>query len=432
MKTELYDYQKKIRDQIINKGDFSAGLFMRMGTGKTVTSLSVFEYLLQNGLANRLLVVCLKNKIRDWQTDIFNEFENCGINFEYEVVNFESIWRPKRASYYSDFVNGKTMIIIDESHKIKNNSSKITKYMLSIYDQTKYKLILTGTPQSQQYIDYYPQMKFINAKDFDIPYKQWDKTFVQKELDSQSGHYFYVIKGYNYTDVLDKGIAEKVYYHDYEAAYDTPVEIYMDIEHSKEALKFQKDRVFLDPDTDRGEDVIADTQMALRIYMRQSCSGFIKDYYIPSPKIDWLNDFLEIEPGKIVIFVNFINELHIVQDICEKAKRPVGVYYGAVKDLEPFINNDNGIAIVNYQSGATGINDLCIANIGIFFSPPAYYILFAQAKARLDRIGQTKQPIFYFLNTKGSVEKAIYHSLQEGKDFDQKQFNIWLEMQGGK
>ena len=65
MKTELYDYQRKIRDDIINSGDFGVGLFMKMGTGKTVTSLSVFEKHLQSGRANKLLVVCLKCKIED-------------------------------------------------------------------------------------------------------------------------------------------------------------------------------------------------------------------------------------------------------------------------------------------------------------------------------------------------------------------------------
>lgn len=114
--------------------------------------------------------------------------------------------------------------------------------------------------------------------------------------------------------------------------------------------------------------------------------------------------------------------------ICKSLKRPVGVYYGARKDLAPFKENENGIAIVNYQSGAVGINDLCISNIGVFFGPPdGNYILYAQAKARLDRIGQTKQPIFYYLQTKGSVEKAIYDNLKKGQDFDDKMFDAWLK-----
>ena len=47
MKTKLYNYQKEIRDEIIKSNDFSTALFMDMGTGKTLTSLSVFEYLIK-------------------------------------------------------------------------------------------------------------------------------------------------------------------------------------------------------------------------------------------------------------------------------------------------------------------------------------------------------------------------------------------------
>ena len=100
------------------------------------------------------------------------------------------------------------------------------------------------------------------------------------------------------------------------------------------------------------------------------------------------------------------------------------------KDLEPFKNNSNGIAVVNYQSGAVGINDLCISNIGIFYGPPdGDHILMEQAKSRLDRIGQTKQPVFYYLQTVGSVEKAIYKELSQGRDFDAKMFEAWLNEQ---
>ena len=88
MKTELYDYQRKIRDDIINSGDFGVGLFMKMGTGKTVTSLSVFEKWWEQSKVNKLLVVCLKCKIEDWKNDIQSEF---AYPPEYEVINLQIV-----------------------------------------------------------------------------------------------------------------------------------------------------------------------------------------------------------------------------------------------------------------------------------------------------------------------------------------------------
>lgn len=424
MRTIPYEYQEKIANDIVKSGDYSTALFMDMGTGKTITSLLVFEKLWEENKVDRILVVCLKNKIEDWKEAIEGEF---AYPPKYEVINFESIWRSKRADYYKNFITSRTMIIVDESHKIKSHKTKITKYLLSVSNQTRFKLILTGTPQSEEYIDYYPQMKFINAQDYDMPYKKFDETYLVKTLDTSGGHFYWTIQDYKHKDILQKGIVEKSHYHKYTSQYDKPIEIFQDIEHSKEAIKFQKDRVWIDPSRP-DDEVIADTQFALRIYLRQSCSGFIKDFEISSPKEEWLKDFLEITPYRVVIFVNFVKEIEKVKELCQKLNRPVGVYYGAVKDLAPFKNNDNGIAVVNYQSGAVGINDLCIANIGVFYSPPdGNYILYAQAKARLDRIGQTKQPVFYFLQTKGSVEKAIYDNLKKGQDFDDKMFEAWLK-----
>lgn len=310
MKTKPYDYQEEIVNQIISKKDYSVALFMDMGTGKTLTSLRLFERLWENSQVNRVLVVCLKNKIEDWKETIEYEFINPP---QYEVINFESIWRTKRADYYKEFVTNKTMIIIDESHKMKSHKTKITKYLLSLYKQTQFKLILTGTPQSEEYIDYYPQMKFINARDYDISYRKWEDTYVIKSLDSSGGHYFWTIQDYKYKDVLEKGIIEKSHYHKYTSNYERPIEIFQNIEHSKEAVKFQKDRVWLDPDPVRADDVIADTQFALRIYLRQSCSGFIRNYDISSPKGDWLKEFLEITPYRVVIFCNFIKEIEQIE-----------------------------------------------------------------------------------------------------------------------
>ena len=434
MKTIPYDYQEKIAEKIVQSGDCSTALFMDMGTGKTLTSLRIFEKLWEKGKVNQILVVCLKNKIGDWKEAIESEFDHPP---KYEVINFESIWRAKRADYYKKYITNKTLIIVDESHKIKSHKTKVTKYLLSVSKQTSYKLILTGTPQSDEYIDYFPQMKFINAKDYDMTYKKFDETYLIKNLESSGGRYFWTIQDYKHKDILEKGIVEKSHYHKYMSVYAKPIEIFQDIEHSKEARKFQKNRVWpeISPEDLENQNfdenmVIADTQFALRTYLRQSCSGFIRDYDIPSPKEEWLIEFLEITPYRIVIFCNFIKEIEKVQSICKKMKRPVSLYYGAEKNLKAFQENDNGIAIVNYQSGAVGINELCIANLGVFYSPPdGNYILFAQAKARLDRIGQTKQPAFYYLQTKGSVEKAIYDNLRKGQDFDDRMFDNWLKNQ---
>lgn len=74
-----------------------------------------------------------------------------------------------------------------------------------------------------------------------------------------------------------------------------------------------------------------------------------------------------------------------------------------------------------------GLNDFVKTNIAIWFSYPENYIDFEQSKGRLNRIGQTKQPVFYFLEIENSVEPAIYSTLLAGKNFDQRLFDQWSE-----
>ena len=104
--------------------------------------------------------------------------------------------------------------------------------------------------------------------------------------------------------------------------------------------------------------------------------------------------------------------------MCDKKKRHWCIYDGSTKDLTNWEKYEDCIAIVNVQAGSAGLNDFIKTNIGIWFSYPENYIDFIQSKGRLDRIGQTKQPVFYFLEIAGSVEQQVFRALQEGHDFD--------------
>ncbi len=409
MKT-LFKYQQ----EIVDNAKKSNALFMKMGTGKTITSLKIAE----KNRCEKLLVVCLKSKIQDWIDEI--EEETYFTKDEYMVVNFESVWRNTKAF---DFVDAKTCIIVDESHKIKNPKSKVSQYMRYLGKLTPYKLILTGTPQNEEYYDYWMQMGFIDSETYNIPLKEFETYYVNYIVDYLSGHFFKRIESYNNTEALKRAINEKAFYKEYESDYGNPVEIEETLDTPKEYKAFMKSKVY--------EDVTADSDMSLRIYLRQCCSGFIQKYIIgQSTKEKWLEDFLEITPDRVVVFVNFNIEIDIIKNLCKKLNRPYSIYNGEIKDLTNFKEHDNAIAIVNYASGATGINDLCISNIGIFFSPPdGDYILFSQAKARLDRIGQTKQPIFYFLKCKNTIEIPIYNAFKNGDNFITEVYLDWLEHQ---
>ena len=451
MKTTLYDYQEKtakdIFERICNCEIHGAYLGFDTGTGKTVTSLSVAERLYNNHMIKGIIIICPVSKVDDWKRDIATEVPDIEMQF---VSSFQSAWREKnkvKIEFMCKMVD--TLIIIDEGHKMKTYDSKQSKFIQELVSKyTPYTLVLSATPQNKKYIDLYPQYKILDSTLFNIKARDFKQRYCIEAANynlvyaGKARFPYNEIVGYKQTAEMDMEIKKYTYYKKYESEYDRPIEIPQSFKMTSDMKYFKEKKVWPKMDEKALETILAsgdiediDTEFIIanrptlhHIYMRESCSGFIQNKYLKdNPKIQWLQDFLEGNEGRIVIFTNFINETLVIADLCDKLKRTFCVYDGANKDLTNWNEKDDCVAIVNIVAGGAGLNDFVKTNIAIFFSPPENHIDFEQAKGRIDRIGQTKQPVYYYLQIMNSVEPQIYRALKEGKDFDDRLFEAWLE-----
>lgn len=422
---KLYPYQQKIVDTCKSP---ATPLFMGIGTGKTITSLALFD----KSKANKIFIICLVSKMNDWKEEIERHFPNLIIttldkgttknllllqsDSDVFICSFESTWRLDKSLLKR--INQEWFIIVDESHKIKNPRSKIGKFSKQLRRVTPYKCILTGSPQNNGYLDYLNQLHFVDL----MPIKESDfkKRYCNYELAKFGGRYVNVLKGYKNTRELDDYLVENcIFYRRNVDEALLPTEIYAKLPSPKEYAKFKRTRVF--------GDIIADNFSSLSMGLRQMCSGFIKDTLLSkNPKEQWIKDLFDTYDKRIVIFYNFNVELQMLREICDKSDRPYGIYSGPIKDLTNFKNHENGVALCNYASAATGINDLVIGSVCVMYSPTTDYILFEQAKKRIDRLGQTEKPLLYYLKSTGTIEDAIYKALNEGRNFDDKLFENYL------
>ena len=451
MKTLLYKYQDDTATDIFNRmlsGSIKgAYLGFDTGTGKTVTSLSVAERLFNAGLINSLVIICPVSKVNDWNNDTNEEVPDIETVI---VTSFQSAWRDKyKARLENICKTGNALLIIDEGHKMKTYDSKQSKFIQHLAEAYEpYTLVLSATSQNKKYIDLYPQYKVLYSNLFDVKAKDFKKEYCIEAANynlvyaGKARFPYNEIVGYKHTEEMDREILKYTYYKKYESEYDRPIEIPQLFKMTSDMKYFKEKKVWPRMDEKALEEkltsgdisdidtefIIANRPALHHIYMRESCSGFIYDKILKdNPKLQWLEDFLEGNEGRIVIFTNFINETILIENLCKKMKRPSCIYDGSHKDLANWNMYENTVAIVNVVAGGAGINDFVKTNIAIFFSPPENYIDFTQAKGRIDRIGQTKQPVYYYLQMAGSVEPAIYNALKDGKNFDERLFETWME-----
>lgn len=428
----LFSYQQDIINRCTDKGN---ALYMDVGTGKTPTSLGLFK----KSKCKKLLIICLVSKVNEWYTDVTEKFLNLTAlklnkksskkNDDYLeeninsvdciIVNFEMVWRLETLHNH---IKDDWYIIIDEAHKIKNPTTKIWKYLMKIKDNTPYKCILTATPQSKGYIDYWTGLNFVDI----LPMKlsAFKTRYCIYAHNHQYGRYFVELVGYKNTKELDNIIQRRcIFFRRDKKNEEIPTEIEIKVDKLKEYDKLRQNKLILM----NGINIMCDTPLKLRLRLRQLCSGFCEEEPIKnSPKEQWLIDFLSCVNSKTVIFYNFNRELIKIKEICKKLELPYSEYNGETKDLTDFCEHNLSVAIVNYKSGSTGINELVQSNICIMYSPPESYIDFEQAKGRIDRIGQMQKPLYYYLITKDSVEEDIYHNVKLGKNYDDKLFNSYI------
>lgn len=436
----LYDYQKHIVDNL--KRYDSTALFTDTGTGKSYMSIGLYQEKWKEKKVNKCLVICLLGKIDEWVADFkkWQPFDRVLVldgkkdtmkkyragEFEVAVVNFEKTWRLPDLLTYTD---NHTMIIIDESHKIKSSKTKQGEFISLLGAKTPYKLILTATPMGNGYIDIYNQFYFLGL--IGMSFKTFEDNFVNYSLTYIPGMKpFKTVAGYKNTDVLDQLVQKYCAF--YERKVDdelVPSEIEVELPLDKEFNKLNRDRVY--------KDIVLNNVSAKRLALKSLCSGSImgkpiindsegetKVYQVNRHKIEWVKTFLETFNDRVVIFYQYKHQCEQLYNEIAKTKRPVARYNADYKEKDIFLDNKDCVLLVQYKSGGTGIDWLKQSYVGIFYCLPDSYIEFVQSKGRINRNGQKKKPLFYILLAKGSnsVDHLNYEALKNNQDFNDEWF----------
>lgn len=162
-----------------------------MGLGKTIQSISLITYLIENKHESKFLVIVPLSTITNWTLEFekwaplvkvivykgsqqqrrFLQNDVRMGNFQVLLTTYEYIIRERPILAKFNYSH----MIIDEGHRMKNASSKLS-ITLKQYYKTKNRLILTGTPLQNNLPELWALLNFVLPKVFNSV-KSFDEWF---------------------------------------------------------------------------------------------------------------------------------------------------------------------------------------------------------------------------------------------------------------
>ena len=411
----LMPHQQAVMDQ--TEGFQNVADYIDMGGGKTFIGS---EQMKRFGL-HRNLVICQKSKLQDW-LDHFRKYypfygvydltDGRQINYFLKeitypmvigIINYDLVWRRPQLRSMSHFT-----MMLDESSMIANERSNRAKFVLRMMPE--HVILLSGTPVSGKYEQLWSQLRLLGWR---ITKTTYYDHYINTRLVDMGGFRFRQVTGYKNVDRLKEKLREHgaVFMKAEEFGVDLPPtnDIAVNVRPPAAYKKFLKDRVA----TVSGLQLVGDTTLTQRLYLRQICSQYNRN------KLQALEDLLASTDDRLIIFYNFNEELRRIRERIKD--RPISVVNGEEKNLQNFEECSNAVLLVQYQAGAMGLN-LQKANKVIYFSLPERSELFEQSKARIHRIGQTRPCFYYYLLCPDTIEMNILETLRKRKDYTDELF----------
>jgi len=438
MTYKLYDHQVMMVDWMGSRrkrGLDYGGIFAETGTGK---SLTVLDYAMAQGF-KRILVLSPPSSLdATWRNEVnqFTYFTPVILsgpvkkridtlrdvyNNENIVVatNYEAIINPAflKALCQSKF----DVVFADESTFFKNpkiRKSKRTKSMYELAKHIKCRYAMSGTPAPNGMQDYFSQMRFLSPDILGENYYKFETEYFFK-----GGFNGYELK---ITPESEKKMLEIIKAHSVtvrkqDVLKDLPdnTNIVMHYHLAKEEEKAYKQmkKDFLLPFE---EGIVTAAQAAAQILkLRQITSSFIydeeKNVIKICKKMGKLSVFDEIREktghDKVIVWVSFKHE-------GEEVAKHLGVKYFSNmgekernKTLDDFQNGDLKYLVAHPKSLGYSVT-LTACNTNVYFSVDYDHLVHSQSIARVYRNGQKRKTFNYFILGKGTVDEAVYNTLQ--------------------
>ena len=442
-----FDHQRVTAEFLsINRRAFC---FNEAGTGKTSSVIWAADYLMNQGIIKRVLVICpLSIMYSAWQADVFKTamHRSVGvahgpaakrekiINGEYEfvIINFDGVGVVREAIESADF----DLVVVDEANAYKTPSTARWKTLAKVLKPSTRLWMLTGTPASQSPIDAYGLARLVSPTRVPKFQNAWrDKVM------NQLSRFKWVPKITARDDVY-KALQPAIRFAKDECL-DLPDVMYQtrEVPLTPQAVKYYKalkDNMLIEA---AGEQITAVNAAANLNKLLQLSGGAIYTdtrevvEFDIAPRFSALQEVLEETEHKVIIFVPYRHTINLVAEYLTKKGITNRVINGDVSAtmrstiIEAFQKaEDPHVLVIQPQSASHGVT-LTAANTVVFWSPVMSVETYLQCIARIDRVGQKNKMTVVHLQG-SDVERKMYKMLQGKVDLHTKLVDLYREELG--
>lgn len=383
----LFEHQKQCVE-FIKKRNFSGAIYADIGCGKTLMALGSFAEARKLDPHLRLLVICPISLIHAaWSADVekFTTFTTHSLRerkfqkADIYIVNFESV--TKAEPIIKDLaIHHRLMVVIDESQKMKNHKSAISKLLLSMQALFDHRVIMSGCPAPNGYAEYWAQMRFIDPTIFHkSPYVFLSEYFHLKRgnqtIDAAPKNKYAMREvfsnGFKYaiTEAKKNALLEKIqpycFFADIDKCLDLPpvVTVTREAQMTPDLKRVYKELEKTLVTEIQGVDIATPVALTKLMKLRELCGGFIltadgQTLTVDCPKIEVLNEILEDAGQKqVIIWNNFTWEANRI--IKELGRENCAVLNGDVKDkdveIKDFQEGRKRYLVAHPKSGGAGL-----------------------------------------------------------------------------
>lgn len=399
MVKQYYKHQQRIID--LNPEKFL--IAHDRGAGKTITALGLAK---QNNV--RPLIVVPKPVRKKWHREMV------GMGVDGRVMSREDF---RKLATVEDF-SGYTALIVDEAHygfpTLKAQLHKKAQWYIKKYN-IQYVWLLTGSPYTSTAWSVYGLAQLLG---YNWNYRQFQDRFFQQRW---IGHRAIWEPRSDVQDDLAKLVRLIGDSIPLSACADVPEQTY-----EVETFEMNAEQKRLNKEVLEGEP----SPLVRTTKYHQIASGvkigteFIGDITCDSAKNSRIMEYAE-ENDKLVVFSRYNMHLRLLSDMLSQRNIPHAIINGEVDDKEAIIEQaekaDRFVLLIN-AACSVGY-ELPSFDLVLFASLSYSFVDYSQACGRVLRINHLKKNVYIIMLTEGSVDEAVWESVQNKQSFSEAIFS---------